>query len=456
MLCDTCDQTFDDPAVKIWNGKRVCPDCFQILYGADSDTPKVPQRFPPNQPTASNHSLNYQEHPQTKPSEVVTDWKTPAGYLAIGIGVLAFFSSAWVNKNIFWGLSNPLFYIGIFLGRYWLQEAKQIQKPTHSKLDENSSHQISNTDFSTAVESKSPAVDFTTSQTESVEDSTEIDVAISEDGTESQPPGKYSNPYLNPNQQGNNQEDNDIDYWFTFLCIVLFFGVMLMLILVASLHSEKSSKESPKPLEVKSADNDSAGLGSVEANHKRAIESLEKSQQLRKEGKLDEAIKEITVGLGFERNAGLYYWRAWFWYELEEPEKAISDFTEAITISDNPAVAYASRGSVRLSMYSRDRKSTSTHELESILADCNEAIRLNPNSPYAFAVRSEYYFLTSQYDVLIQDATQSISLDPGDGRAFRLRGMSWELKGNMTKAKADYKEAERLKEAYRLSNLNDD
>ena len=31
MKCETCDQLFPDSSVKVWNGKRVCPSCFQTL-----------------------------------------------------------------------------------------------------------------------------------------------------------------------------------------------------------------------------------------------------------------------------------------------------------------------------------------------------------------------------------------------------------------------------------------
>lgn len=37
MICDTCDREFQDSAVKVWRGKRVCPGCFRVL--GESDTP---------------------------------------------------------------------------------------------------------------------------------------------------------------------------------------------------------------------------------------------------------------------------------------------------------------------------------------------------------------------------------------------------------------------------------
>ena len=31
MTCETCERDFPDSCAKVWNGKRVCPDCFQTL-----------------------------------------------------------------------------------------------------------------------------------------------------------------------------------------------------------------------------------------------------------------------------------------------------------------------------------------------------------------------------------------------------------------------------------------
>ena len=48
MKCETCEKEFSDATVKVWNGKKVCPGCFETLNDAQS------AREPPLDTTASS------------------------------------------------------------------------------------------------------------------------------------------------------------------------------------------------------------------------------------------------------------------------------------------------------------------------------------------------------------------------------------------------------------------
>lgn len=86
--------------------------------------------------TQSANPVATQAGSQNPATEIVTDWKTPAGYIAISVGILAFISSWLANgreATPFDGFLNPLFYIGVFLGWWWLEEAKQERESSNKK-----------------------------------------------------------------------------------------------------------------------------------------------------------------------------------------------------------------------------------------------------------------------------------------------------------------------------------
>jgi hypothetical protein len=137
MKCETCDSEFDEAQVKVWVGKTVCQSCFAILNrGRQADQPSTVGADPP-QPTASH------EQPFVTPNEDrhlpsrrlqsqagVPDWRYTAGPIALTIGGLAFVASAVVGgqgdfaAGILSGLLNPLFFVSVPLGLYWLRQAR--------------------------------------------------------------------------------------------------------------------------------------------------------------------------------------------------------------------------------------------------------------------------------------------------------------------------------------------
>ena len=50
MKCETCDQLFPDEKVKIKNGKKLCPECFEILTSTSSDSSTVDPNITHNDP----------------------------------------------------------------------------------------------------------------------------------------------------------------------------------------------------------------------------------------------------------------------------------------------------------------------------------------------------------------------------------------------------------------------
>jgi tetratricopeptide (TPR) repeat protein len=126
-------------------------------------------------------------------------------------------------------------------------------------------------------------------------------------------------------------------------------------------------------------------------------------------------------------------------------DKAIADYTQAIRLDPNNAVAYRERG-VALSQKGDNDKA---------IADYNQAIRLNPNYARAYINRGNAYDDKGDYDKAIADYNQAIRLDPNDalayvgrGSEYAIRGIVYAIKGDYDKAIADYTQAIRLDPNY--------
>jgi serine/threonine protein kinase/Flp pilus assembly protein TadD len=97
------------------------------------------------------------------------------------------------------------------------------------------------------------------------------------------------------------------------------------------------------------------------------------------------------------------------------------------------------------------------------IADCTEAIRLNPRDTRAWAARGEAHRLAEQFDRAIADCTEAIRIDPTCAEAYVTRGTAHRIKGDHAQAIADCTEAIRLNrgnvtawynraESYRMKN----
>lgn len=103
-------------------GTVLCPNCNQVVCRVDSETGT-----------------------KWKPPAPVPVWMKPWGYVAAGVGALAFAASVfadlsevtggWENADgsewlgaIVSGALNPLFFIGLPLGLYWLSQCGELKR----------------------------------------------------------------------------------------------------------------------------------------------------------------------------------------------------------------------------------------------------------------------------------------------------------------------------------------
>jgi tetratricopeptide (TPR) repeat protein len=69
---------------------------------------------------------------------------------------------------------------------------------------------------------------------------------------------------------------------------------------------------------------------------------------------------------------------------------------------------------------------------------------LNPNDVNAYTNRGWAYNGKRDYDKAIADCTQAIKLNPKNGEAYYVRGNAIKAKGNQAQADKDFAEAKRL------------
>jgi tetratricopeptide (TPR) repeat protein len=120
-------------------------------------------------------------------------------------------------------------------------------------------------------------------------------------------------------------------------------------------------------------------------------------------------------------------------------EQAIEFFTDYIRANPGDPHGYT----LRATIWWREKK-----ELDIALADCNEAIRLDPAKGYVYGNRGIVWAAKKEYDKAIADYNEAIRLDPMDAITYNNRGNTWRNKKECARAVADYNEAIRFDPKY--------
>ncbi|HTM54460.1 MAG TPA: tetratricopeptide repeat protein [Pirellulales bacterium] len=171
-------------------------------------------------------------------------------------------------------------------------------------------------------------------------------------------------------------------------------------------------------------------------------------------GEYDKAIADFNEAIRLDpQGPKAYYNRGRAWTETREYDKAITDHTEAIRLA--PPHAKVKRSTVSsqqinlMNIQSRARYSRSLAwagkgEYDKAIADCTEAIRLDPRFADAYIGRGSNWDSKGEYDKAITDFNKALRIAPQSADAYHSRGDTWVRKGEYDKAIADYSEAIRL------------
>ena len=94
-------------------------------------------------------------------------------------------------------------------------------------------------------------------------------------------------------------------------------------------------------------------------------------------------------------------------------------------------------------IYVEKEKSKGGPDAAKAVADCTEAIRLNPRDAHAYSGRAAAYWANGEYEKAILDADKAISLDQNCVYAYLIRGVSKSEKGE-SGFSADYDKAREI------------
>ena len=114
-----------------------------------------------------------------------------------------------------------------------------------------------------------------------------------------------------------------------------------------------------------------------------------------------------------------------------ETVAAVNDYTEAIKIDGNNALAYFNRGNANDQLGNYDLA----------IADYTEAIKIDAKDPDFLNNRGQTYDAKGDHDRAIADYTEAIRLNAKSALTFYNRGLSYANKSDYTNAVADFDRA---------------
>jgi tetratricopeptide (TPR) repeat protein len=117
--------------------------------------------------------------------------------------------------------------------------------------------------------------------------------------------------------------------------------------------------------------------------------------------------------------------------QRKESDLAIADCSQAIAIEPNRAVAYAQRGEAYCHK----------GDIQHCVADFDEAMRIDPNDTSFVYLRGIARADQGDSDGAIGDLTKAIEQDPETTAAYVRRGQLYEAEGDKARAAADYRSA---------------
>ena len=206
--------------------------------------------------------------------------------------------------------------------------------------------------------------------------------------------------------------------------------------------------------------------GSVKRDSE-AVQAFERGETLYKKGALKEAIAEYTKAIEIEPKwAEAFIMRGYVHGWNDDLDLALEDYESATTLDNKyrdfaQAFRYYEDGdhtraietldkiirnkiNLTIAYNLRGNSYNAISEFEKAIADCTEAIRLNPEFYGNYVNRASNYNLTEQYDRAIVDCDRAIRLYPDNFSSYLVRSEAHLRKENTEKALADINRAIQL------------
>lgn len=145
---------------------------------------------------------------------------------------------------------------------------------------------------------------------------------------------------------------------------------------------------------------------------------------------------------------------------LKNYGEAIQNLDKAIDIDNRFTVAYMARGYAKFLKYLTDKNTISSEEsvpvdqaiagrmrmnaLQEVIADYDEALRLNPRLVYAWFNKGNIFYSVGDYTSALQCYAEALGIDPEFGQAYFNRGLAYLQAGNKSQAFSDLSKAGEL------------
>lgn len=152
----------------------------------------------------------------------------------------------------------------------------------------------------------------------------------------------------------------------------------------------------------------------------------------------DQAIDYFSEQIGKQPTAEAYSARARVWCYHGDFDQALADCNEALKLDPESASAYSRRG----------RAWAGKGDLAQAIDDFNQALRLDPADAHAFTHRARAFSERGEYELAISDCDEAIRLDPKSNVAYYYRGRARAMQGDAERAIADFNESLRLNPLY--------
>lgn len=145
----------------------------------------------------------------------------------------------------------------------------------------------------------------------------------------------------------------------------------------------------------------------------------------------DRAAGIIDAELQRAPQAELYNIRGTIRYEKGEYDLALADCNEALRLDPGRAHYWNNRGNIW----------RAKGDTVKAIADFNQAVRIDPDYQAAYKNRGNVWSDRGAFDKAVTDYTEALRLDPKDADACNNRGSMWMQQGQYDKAIADWNQA---------------
>lgn len=138
-------------------------------------------------------------------------------------------------------------------------------------------------------------------------------------------------------------------------------------------------------------------------------------------------LNELNGGAGL--SSGQYLQRGIAHHAMQDIERALSDYDDAIRLDTGNALAHADRGILL---------ATQKADMRRAIADFSRALALVPDNAATLVLRGNAYASVGENGRALADLDRAAALAPDNPRAFMVRGLVKARLGDMQSAFADY------------------